>query len=427
MSRVSRVTLAAALAVAALPIGGPVAAAISVAPLKPLADVGFQPVPLPTSACVAQFQTHCYSPNQLRSAYDLDPLHSKGITGKGRTIVLLEAFGSPTVQHDLDVFDKQFGLPDTQVEVFKWGTVPPFDPTNDDQVGWAEETSLDVQAAHTVAPGAKIVVAETAVDQTNDGVGVPEMMSALNHLVNQGGVDTVSMSWGAREAHFPGYDLGDYTALTSLRYAFQNAVQHGATLAASSGDGGGIPNVGGFWPASDPLVTAVGGTHLNLDDAGKRQTVDSAWIGSGGYRSTVFPRPAYQNGVKSVVGATRGTPDISLDADPDGGLWIYTSFAPAQTGWWPGGGTSQSAPMFAALVTLADQAAGHRFGLIDNDLYRLYAEHARGLVDITVGNTADPAATPESTGFDAVPGYDQATGVGTVDAAKFVADLVRPH
>jgi subtilase family serine protease len=380
----TRALLIAALVAATLPATAPVVAATPMTPARPAA---VQPAPLPTDQCLAQLKKHCYSPQQLQTAYDVNPLYAKGITGKGRTIVIVDSFGSPTIQHDLDVFDQQFGLPATQVEVLKWGEVPPFDPTNSDQTGWAGESTLDVEAAHAVAPGAKIVLVETAIAETDGPVGVPEMMSAINHLVNAGEGDVVSMSWGTGERHFPGYDVGDYTSLTSQRYAFQNAVRHGVTLTASSGDGGGAPaTVGGFWPSSDPLVTAIGGTHLDLDNSGKRL---------------------------SVVGAKRGTPDISMDGDSDGGLWIYSSYDPKAPGWWLGSGTSQASPLFAAVVALADQAVGHRLGQIDNDLYRM---RNRGIVDVTTGQTG-------AAGYPAVPGYDQATGLGTLDAAWFVADL----
>lgn len=421
--------LAAGLAVATvIPAAATSATIAAAAPLvEPLVhlaplDLPIQPAPILTTQCQAQYQLECYTPQQLRVAYDLNPLYQVGITGRGRTIVVDEVYGSPTIQHDLDTFDQHFGLPNTTVQIYKYGTVPPFDPTNDDMVGWAQETTLDVEVAHAIAPGAKIVVAETGVSQTEGPGGVPELLGAINDLVNANDADAVSMSWGTREEYFPGYAQGDYSSLLSLRGPFANAVKHGVTLTASSGDGGGFPDVGGFWPSSDPLVVAVGGTHLDLANNGKRTKPDSAWLDSGGYRSTVFGRPAFQNPVASVAGTHRVTPDVSLDADPNGGMWLYSSFTPANTGWWLGGGTSQSAPMFAAIVALADQATGHRFGQIDSALYQLYAQHAPGIVDVTVGDTADPSEG--NAGFPATPGYDQATGVGTVDAAKFVFDLL---
>ncbi|WP_252395370.1 S53 family peptidase [Streptantibioticus parmotrematis] len=374
--------------------------------------------PVSTSQCRKQIARGCYSPLQYRTAYDLDPLYKQGITGRGRTIVIADSYGSPTIQHDLDVFDHQWGLPNTTVDVVKWGDVPKFDPKNADMTGWAGETTLDVEAAHAVAPGARIVLVETAVSETEGDVGVPEMMSAINHLVDRGTGDVVSMSWATSEAEFPGFSQGDYTALTSQRYAFVNAARHGVTLTASSGDGGGdAKRLDAAWPAGDPLVTAIGGTELHLNDQGKRTAPDSAWSGSGGERSKVFARPSYQDSVRKVVGTHRGTPDISMAASTDGAMWMYSSFDPANVGWTAdGAGTSEASPLFAAVVALADQAAGHRLGQIDDDLYRLQGHAHSGLVDVTTGRTG-------TAGFPATRGYDQATGLGTVDAAVLVHAL----
>ncbi|MEU1628096.1 S53 family peptidase [Streptomyces sp. NPDC020096] len=384
---------------------------------------GLNPVfasPVSTSECRKRIGRGCYSPLQYRTAYDLASLQARGITGKGRTIVIVDSFGSPTIQHDLDVFDRRWGLPDSAVDVLRWGDVPPFNPKDPDQNGWADETTLDVEAAHAVAPGARIVLVETAVAETEGTVGVPEMMSAINHLVNEGKADVVSMSWATSEAQFPGFAQGDYTSLTTLRYAFANAARHGVTLTASSGDGGGHANrLDAAWPAGDPLVTAVGGTELHLDDAGNRTAPDSAWSGSGGDHSKIFARPSYQDRVRSVVGAHRGTPDISMAASADGALWLYSSYDPTRVGWTAGGnGTSEASPLFAGIVALADQAAGHRLGTIDRRLYQLYGHPRTGIVDVTTGRTGP-------NGFSAGPGYDQATGLGTVDADLLVHALAQ--
>ena len=98
-------------------------------------------------------------------------MYQAGITGRGKTIVIVDSYGSPTIQSDLDVFDKQWGLPDTKVDVRQFGTIPAFDPTDSTMVGWAEETTLDVEYAHAIAPGAKIVLAETAVAETEGVTG----------------------------------------------------------------------------------------------------------------------------------------------------------------------------------------------------------------------------------------------------------------
>jgi hypothetical protein len=162
------------------------------------------PAPITTTACQTELGINCYTPLQYRVAYDLNPLYSRGITGKGRTIVIVDSFGSPTIQSDLHTFDTQFGLPDPVLQIEKFGNVPPFDPNNSDMISWAGETTLDVEYAHAVAPGAKIVLAETPVAETEGTTGLPEMMNAEQSLINSGVGDVISQSFGATENTFPG-------------------------------------------------------------------------------------------------------------------------------------------------------------------------------------------------------------------------------
>ena len=229
---------------------------------------------------------------QYRKAYNLNPLYAHGITGRGRTIVIVDSYGSPTISSDLKTFDKQFGFPDPNLKIVKFGNVPPFDPTNATQVGWAEETTLDVEYAHSIAPGAKIVLAETPVAETEGVTGFPEMMNAEQSLINAGVGDVISQSFGATENTFPGFSQGNYSSLLNLRYAFKDALAHGVTVLAASGDDGATdaetdgstlyPFRVNSWPSSDPLVTSVGGSQLNLDNAGNRLQPDSVW--NDGYR-----------------------------------------------------------------------------------------------------------------------------------------------
>ncbi|HKT04285.1 MAG TPA: S53 family peptidase [Rugosimonospora sp.] len=396
--------------------------------------------PLPTSQCLALIGIHCYSPLQYRVAYNLNGLYERGITGKGRTIVIVDSFGSPTIQHDLEVFDAQYGLPDTTVQIVQAGTIPPFDVNNPDHVGWAQETTLDVEYAHAVAPGAKIVLVETPVAETEGVTGLPEMMNAEKKLIDMGVGDVITQSFGATENTFPGFDSGDFSSLLNLRYAFQDAAFHGVTVLAASGDEGATDwNLDGSatypyrvnsWPSSDPLVTSVGGTQLNLDDAGNRVAPDTVWndgygAGGGGV-SAVFGRPLYQLGVRSVVGGHRGTPDISMSAAVDGGCWVYYSFQNPASGWHIFGGTSEASPIFSGIVALADQVAGHRLGNINGALYLLGAlsrlPHTplrTGLVDVTTGDNSANGVT----GYPATAGYDLASGWGTIDASAFVRAL----
>lgn len=395
--------------------------------------------PLSVEECRAKWKIACYTPLQYREAYDLNPLYRAGVTGKGRTIVIVDSFGSPTVQHDLDVYSRQFGIPSTQVQVVKWGKVPAWDPKNADMLGWAGETTLDVEMAHAVAPDAKIVLVETAVAETEGTTGLPEMMDAEKALIDHGIGDVITQSFGATENTFPGFDQGDFSSIRKLRYAFEAAARNHVTVLASSGDGGATDNTAdgtGYyhervnsWPSSDPLVTSVGGTQLHLDDAGRRTAPESVYNdygAGGGGQSHVFTRPSFQNGVKNVVGERRGTPDISMAAAVDGGAWLYSSYDPAATGWDVSGGTSESSPLFAGIVALADQAAGKRLGDIHEALYRLYGrsgyDRSTGIVDVNDGTDNSYQGV---TGYQAVNGYDMATGVGTLDAARFVPALAR--
>ncbi|PYC76736.1 protease [Streptomyces tateyamensis] len=390
--------------------------------------------PISTSDCVTQIGIHCYSPLQYRNAYDLNPLYQQGVTGKGRTIVIVDSFGSPTIQHDLETFDKQWGIQDTQVQVVKWGNVPAFDPTNADMTGWAGETTLDVEYAHAIAPDAHIVLVETAVAETEGVTGLPEMMDAEKSLINKGVGDVITQSFGATENTFPGFDKGDFSSLTNLRYAFKAAAAHNVTVLASSGDNGVTdadnnnnlyPFKVNSWPSSDPLVTSVGGTQLTLDNDGTRTAPDAVWhdaygAGGGGV-SGIFDRPLYQIGVAGVVGDHRGTPDISMSAAVDGAAWTYESYDPTRVGWHLTGGTSEASPILSGVVALADQLAGRRLGQINYNMYvlKLLPSQWSGINDVTVGDNGWNGVA----GYQAVKGYDLAAGLGTVDGYKFVHAL----
>jgi subtilase family serine protease len=444
---------AAALVLAALPAfagasalvaGATAARPGTVQPIPSVVDHILVPTthaqPISTTDCQAAYGISCYSPVQYRTAYNLNPLYKKGITGAGKTIVIVDSYGSPTIQADLDAFDAQWGFPNTTVQVVREGAVPPFDPTNSTMDGWAYETSLDVEYAHSVAPGAHIVLLETSVAETEGVTGFPQMMAGEKSLIDRGIGDVISQSFSATENTFPGFGKRDYSSLLDLRYAYEDAAAHGVTVLAAAGDTGAAgdesdgetlyPYPVVDWPSSDPLVTSVGGSQLYLDDAGNRLKPDSVWNdgygAGGGGLSAVFSRPWYQAGVASTVGNHRGTPDISMSAAVNGGAWVYASFDPSEAGWGIVGGTSEATPLFSGIVALADQVAGHRLGNINSALYLLGAlsQHSKlptGIVDITSGDNSYGGVT----GYNATPGYDLAAGWGTINAAAFVPALAR--
>jgi subtilase family serine protease len=406
--------------------------------------------PTSTADCEKTYHIACYEPFQIQRAYNLAPLFKKGIDGKGSTIVIVDSFGSPTIKHDLGVFDKTFHLPAPP----SFNIIQPAGPIPHENAGWAGETTLDVEYSHVMAPDASILLVETPTSENEGTSGFPDIVKAEEYVINHhlGGV--ISQSFSATEQTF-----ANFSQLKALRGAYIDASEHGVTVLAASGDSGAADvEHNGYtyystpvtsWPDSDPLVTGVGGTELHLNSLGEHTTPDTVWndtynvatnkyifgnagpnpLAGGGGKSVVFGRPSYQNGVASVVKGHRGVPDISMSGACDGGVDLYQSFKGQAPGWYVTCGTSEATPLFAGVVALADQVAGHPLGLINPALYALSASHAPGIVDVTSGNNTvtfeQDGKTQTVHGFDAEPGYDLASGVGTIDAASFVPELAK--
>jgi len=403
------------------------------------------PVPPDTEMCRTLFDVSCYRPAQLQRAYHVAALHAAGLDGRGRTIAVVVAFGSPTIDADLDHFDATFGLPapPSLRVIAPAGAPPTFDPQDPDMAGWAAETTLDVEAAHLMAPAASILVVATPVSETEGLQGFPEIARAERFVIERHLADVVSQSFGATEETF-----GQPAPVLGLRSVFESARRERVTLLAAAGDTGATgPYLDGTccypsrvigWPSSDPLVTSVGGTQLRLDAAGARTAPDRVWNdgangAAGGGTSAIFRRPAFQDGlaVRGVVGDARGTPDVSLSAAIDGGLVIYWSFSGpgAAPGYHVVGGTSEASPLLSGMVAIAAQIRGGRLGWINPALYRLAASGpAAGIVDVTVGDNDGTFLDRNGhavtvAGYEARPGYDLASGLGTVDAARFCRAL----
>jgi subtilase family serine protease len=368
------------------------------------------------------------TPAQVRAAYDLGPLYRRGIAGTGQTIVIVDPYGSPTIAADLQGFDAAFRLPaPPSFRVIQpAGAVPAFRVTQN-MIESGLETSLDVEWAHVIAPAASIVLVETPAAEIEGTSGFPQIVRAEQYVIRRhlGGV--VSMSLGATEETFPSRG-----SLLALRSAFQLAAEpaYRITMVAATGDQGAsgytlstksiYPRRVIGWPASDPLVTAVGGTQLDLNAAGARRAPDVAWADSGGGLSSVFAKPAYQ--ARVLAGRDRGIPDISMDASCRSATAVYFSFYGGPR-WTAGCGTSLATPMFAAVVALADQVAGHPLGLINPALYRMAAAHDRGIIDVVSGDNDISLGGVTVAGYRATRGYDLVTGLGTVDARYFVPEL----
>ena len=421
----------------------------------------------PSEADCFAINRRCFTPTSMQNSYNLPPLYASGHEGQGVTIAIIDSFGNPNMASDLANFNSQMGLPHmcgeadhtcaagdpTFTHVYWNGqTQVKQPPPNSNgtglqaRAGWALETALDVEWAHAMAPEANILNVTTNPAETQGVQGLPAMMNAEQFIVDHHEATVITQSFGTTEEAF-----GSTQSLLNLRHAFVSAAANGVTVLASSGDGGTAnplkgpvknptivpyPTVG--WPASDPLVTGVGGTYLCTDPV-TGVGVDSVnppvncqshpgirevgWIDSGGGYSHIFATPDYQDALpagSTAIGQMRGVPDVAFQASARTGPLVYDSF---DGGWFIIGGTSCSSPQFAGLVAIADQIAGHGLGLINPTLYKLAAnpaDYAADFYDVTTGNNQ---ADPDVPGYPASPGWDPVTGLGTPNAENLVPAL----
>jgi kumamolisin len=345
-----------------------------------------------------------YAPVQIATAYDFMPLFQHGVRGRGETIAFVEVDGVDP--GDLAHFDAAFGLPRVSPDVYvPAGTTQALPP--------GPETTMDLEWAHALAPDARLQVYEV--------LKVGAFQHYATHLA-----DAVSAAI-ANHATVISISLrGTGSILCSTLWAalhlhgtFQDAASKGVAVFAASGDYGDRAcqshhAVGTVYPASDPDVTAVGGTHLLL---GRHNTYrsETAWSGSGGGYTRDFRRPNWQKGPGQLTSHDRGEPDVAFDADPSTGVLIYL-----QGQWVVAGGTSLGAPCWAALWALATQdhrAHTHRsLGWANPLLYGLANSKQRTRVfhDVTSGGNG---------AWHAGPGWDPVTGWGSPDAYQLVSAL----
>jgi subtilase family serine protease len=383
----------------------------------------------------------CYSPAQIQRAYGVKPLLNRGKDGRGRTIVIVDAFQSPYVRSDLRIQDKTFGLPKANLKIVHPQGVPAFDPTDGNMAGWAEETTLDVLWAHAIAPRAKIKLVQARSNNDDD------ILAATAWAVNHRAGDVLSQSFGEAE------QCMDPDLLRMQHQLFAKASRQGWTMFASSGDSGAAqPSCDGTGavkaastPASDPFVTGVGGTTLDASTTGA-YIGETAWtelpgIGcnfpavdpadlncSGGGFSIIYDKPNYQN--RDVPGDMRGVPDVAYNAGVNGGVLTHCGICNVLSGLDPldptvfflFGGTSAGSPQWAGIAAIGAQMAHHRLGNINPRLYTI-SHHSNGaLHDVTIGN--NDVVELGGFGDDAATGWEPVTGLGTPNAVRLLPRLI---
>lgn len=402
-----------------------------------------QAVPLcnTTSTSVPTHPTiYCYSPSFMQAAYNFGPAYESGYDGSGQTILIVDAYGSPTITQDLASFDTLFGIPAPPSFTVlcpagcpKTTTAGPHGPLD-----WAIETSLDVEYAHAMAPGASIVLVVAPSNSGNalntvERMVIPEYPGAI-----------MSQSFGLPEIVVRGNN--GQIAQANANYAM--AASEGMTVLASAGDSGatnGYTTQNALFPASDPLVTAVGGTQgdplgntatyatpcsqgfklppCTPTGYGAEQVWNEAWLpaATGGAESLLFGVPTYQSGLGLT---SRGTPDVSYNAAVDGGVLVYTSFLGGPIVFIVGG-TSAGSPQWAAIFAIVNQAREDNsmgpIGFANPTLYGLTSsQKASAFHDITVG---DNGLGGVLSGNTAASGWDLASGWGTPNVANLVTIL----
>ena len=377
--------------------------------------------------CPDQVST-CITPHALRTAYGIDSLINKGFTGKGQTIVDIVSFGSPTLQQDMQVFDQTFNLPAADIQFISPLNVPEYDP-HDDKEKWAQETEMDVQILHTLAPEAKIIVLQSPVAETEGTIGLPEYRQLEQYVIDHQLGYIVSQSWGASELTLQ--DTQGQQEMQQWNDLLQNGTtNHHITYFFASGDTGATDYIDDYdhlatvptvsFAADLPWVTSVGGTSLDPTDSTPFET---AWNGSGGGFSQFYQMPSYQKllpeNVQQQFKNHRGIPDVSAVADSTTGMPVYLNGE-----WSLSGGTSASTPIWAAIEAVANQMAGHPLGFINPALYKLStsATYQRDFHDVTNGNNSNLQAGVQ--GYQAVAGWDPVTGLGTPNAENLVPDLI---
>ncbi len=317
-------------------------------PLQISKDIFFIREPVKVKPFI-EYSSDPYTINDIISAYGISNLKGKGENFTG---IVLVPYGDPYIYRNLNYFDSRFGIGNANISVYYFPSPPKDFPSS-----WVSETDLDVEVLHATAPEAKILLFVTK----DDNVSTLEM--ALKYIVDNKLGDVVSMSWGGPELQV--YD-------SFFHETIKEAAEKGITLIASSGDTGDV-----YYPASDPYVLSVGGTSLVTSNG--KYSYEYVWKNSGGGISSIFKEPLWQ--IPEVRLEGRGVPDLSLDADPDTGVFIYSNGIVGM------GGTSLSAPLLAGMLLDVDSIKGYSLGFITPQLYYLHENYKNYFHPILYNNT----------------------------------------
>jgi subtilase family serine protease len=380
--------------------------------------------------CMAQRHERCYSPTQVQHAYGVDRLHRADIDGRGTRIAIIMA-PAAGVRASVAGQSRRWHLPPARLTITE-----PAGPAGPPGTGIdAAEGTLDVQATHLMAPRAHLLYLAVPAPAIDGSVLLDQPIATAVDAAVRAHADVISMSFGGLEQAYP-----------ATRAAIARAVRAGVPVLAGSGDSGvtfpGSTGLATSFPATDPYVTAVGGTLVTLDGRGNRLIPDIGWGpdarggASGGGLSLLDGLPSWQRGYPGIFGTKRNYPDVSMLGATSGRLIL--SFSPAAQftraypgGLFPVGGTSVGTPLLAGVLALARQVGGHPLHDVNAALYRLAAHGARrnGIVDVVLGNnSASDDDGNAVSGYLATTGYDRVTGLGTIDAPRFVpaiADATR--
>jgi subtilase family serine protease len=397
--------------------------------------------------------TECYTPQQFQVAYGVEPLLQRGINGSGETVVLPELAESQlsrevsNLHQDFAAFDRVFGLPTPVLKV-----VSTFAGAKEPWLAYGEEV-LDAEVVHAIAPGAALtilLVKGTSLDSARQAVTAS--LAALRMGATLGSVISLSPA-----GQIGGESCVSHAQVTELNEALQTDIDHHVTVVAASGDSGAagepcalidalstgiskhfVPIKEPVLVASDPLVLSVGGTTLRASHVSGAWKGETTWglpdgspgtgfQSSGGGFSHLFNRPSYQTGVRDI-GVRRGVPDVAADANPNTGFPIVTSTGASNDAISVHGGTSESAPIWAGIIALADQYAKRHLGFVNAAVYRIAesAQYHGAFHDVLAG----PANTAKFdhgtiTGYRAGPGWDPVTGWGSPNASVLVPLLAQ--